>query len=255
VAKRETKARLNVSDAECQHFAEQFADMILDPKRPWLIQYLLVKGFETVPTWEELESDEFALTLLNKLQDESWLWEAWFYEALQVRDREKLVPYFRKLAVDGGLKKDHFDRLLAVGKSSVIRQSLKKLGKRFSFHTGPKAKLPVWRYTEVYEVAEMLRPAIQKFLELDRSTSRTSSEVLKFLQKDYPSACGFLLKRIRTFQQALADPGLLKRAKKRIPARARILADAIAGTDYHLTFNTSIERVRQARRQSGGIPS
>jgi len=39
--------------------------MILDPKRPWLIQYLLVKGFETVPTWEELESDEFALTILG----------------------------------------------------------------------------------------------------------------------------------------------------------------------------------------------
>jgi hypothetical protein len=148
VAKHESKARLNASDTECQRFAEQFADMILDPKRPWLIQYLLVKGFETVPTWDELESDEFALTILNKLQDEPWLWETWFYEALQIRDRGKLVPYFKKLAIDTGLNKDHFERLLAVGKSSVIRQSLKKLGKRFSFHPRPKAKLPVWRYSE-----------------------------------------------------------------------------------------------------------
>jgi hypothetical protein len=238
------------TDAEYQRFAEQFADMILDPKRPWLIRYLLVRGFEIVPTWEELESDEFALSILNKLQEESWLWEAWFYDALRAGDRGKLVPYFKTLAIDGGLTKEHFQRLQAIGKSSVIRQSLNKLGKRFSFHRGPKPKLPVSKYREVYEVAETLRPAIETFIELTQNTGRTPSEILKFLEKDHPHACSFLLKRIRTFQQALADPGLVKRAKKRIPARARVLADAIAGTDHKLTFKTSIERVRQARRLS-----
>jgi len=127
------------------------------------------------------------------------------------------VPYFKKLAIDGGLSKDHFERLLAVGKSSVIRESLKKLGKRFSFHRGPKAKLPVWRYAEIHKVAEMLRPAIQKFLELDRSTSRTSSEVLKFLQKDYPSACDFLLKRIRTFQKPLLIRACSRERRREFP--------------------------------------
>jgi hypothetical protein len=225
--------------------------MILDPSRPWLIQYLLVRGFDTVPTWEELDSDEFALTVLIKLRRDSWLWEEWFCEALQARDRMKLIPHFKRLAIDGRLNRDHFKRLLAVGKSVVIRESLKKLGRRFSFHRGPKPKLPVWRYSEAYEVAEVLRPTIQSYLELTRKTSRTPTETLQFMRKDHPVACTFLLERIEIFERALADPSLLRRAKTRIPARARVLADAMAGTDYKLSFSTSRERVGEVRRTSG----
>lgn len=249
--KGQSRLKTDVSDSDYQHFAEQFTDMVLDSKRPWLLQYLLASGFEIVPTWEELESDEFVITLREKIEADSWFWEMRIFEALMAGDREKLVPYFKKRAVDAELRSEHFDRLLAVGKSSVIKKSLNRLSKRFSFHRGPIPKLPISRYPDVYKTAEMLRPVIQKFLELSGTTSRTSSEILQFLRKDYPVPCAFLLKRIGTFERALSDPGLLSKARKRIPSRARILADAMAGTDHRVTFSTSIERVRQARRLLG----
>jgi hypothetical protein len=229
-------------------FADQFTDMILDPNKEWLIEYLMARGFETVPTWEELNSDKFALSVLDKLRLGSWLVEQWLYEALRAKDREKLVPYFKNLAQSGGLAKDDLDRLLAVGKSAVLRESLKKLGASFSSHRGPQPKLPVWRYSELLKTAELLKPAIQKVLELAGTTSRTLPETLQYLQKDHSLACEFLFRHSNVLEQALVDPRLLRRAKKSIPARARVLADAMAGKDHKLTFSTSIERVRQARR-------
>ncbi len=248
MAKPKTNVRSNVSDSEYQHFAEKFTDMILDPKRSWLIEYLLARGFDRVPTWEELKSEDFAFAVRDRLRGDSWLWETSFFEALRSRDREQLVPNFKESAVKGGLTHDHLERLLAVGNTATIKDSLRKFGGRFTTQRGPKARLPVWRYSELLTIADLLRPAIQKLLGLLENTSRTVPETLQFLQKDYPAACEFLLQRTSTLQQALVDPKLLRRAKK-VASRARVLADAMAGTDHEFTFSTSIERVREARRQ------
>jgi hypothetical protein len=92
-----------------------------------------------------------------------------------------------------------------------------------------------------------LEPAILKLLTLPK-TSRTLDEALDYLKKDHPQACEFLSRHIGQFQQAMEDPSLLNRAKKNMKGRARVLAEAMAGADHKLTFSTSRERVRRARK-------
>ena len=78
--------------------------------------------------------------------------------------------------------------------------------------------------------------------ELSSQTSHTLEEILAYCRKDYPQACEFLSRNIERFQQASKDKHVMKRATKRISAKARVLADAMAGTDYDLAFSTSIKR-------------
>jgi hypothetical protein len=66
----------------------------------------------------------------------------------------------------------------------------------------------------------------------------------------------FIPQAVEFFKQycaeALNDAKLYKRAKK-IPQRARLLADALAGSDYGLSFRTSLDNVRTTRKRS--LPS
>jgi hypothetical protein len=238
-----------MSEAEYQLFAEQFVDMILDSRKPWVLRYLIDGGFQTVPTWEDLDSGKFALDVLHAQREGGRLWEPWLIDALVNADRPLLVPYFKKNAQRKRLPKDALMRLLEMGKSPVLKKSFKALAKPFSSHRGAKPKLPTGKYAEARETADLLEPAILKLLEIPR-TSRTLIEILQFLRKDHPKACEFLVSHVTFVQQALDDPGLLKRAKKRIKNRAGVLAAALAGADYGLSLRTSLERVRQARRVS-----
>ncbi len=223
--------------------------MILDSTQPWLFQHFIDGGFQQIPTWEDLNSGEFALDLLNVKREGGALWEPEFAEALVEEDRHKLIPWFKNHARRRKLTSDEMARLLGMGKASVLRKSLKKLGATFQFHRGAKPKLPVGEYYRVSATAQLLRPAIFKLLsELNSGTSHTVPEILQYLRKDCREACEFLLRYVDLLQQALKDPKLLRRAAKRIEARSRVLADAMAGADYELSFSTSLERVRQARR-------
>jgi len=84
--------------------------------------------------------------------------------------------------------------------------------------------------------------------ELASPTAHTLQEILEYCRRDYTEPWKCLLLHLLRFQQALNNKGLMNRAKKRISARARVLADAMAGTDHKLAFSTSVERVREARR-------
>jgi hypothetical protein len=95
----------------------------------------------------------------------------------------------------------------------------------------------------------LLRPAISKLLAERSSTSHTIPEILKYLQKDYPEAYKFLTRHRSKLEAALNDSKLLSRARKRPAARAGVIANALAGSDYNLAFSTSLERVREARRR------
>jgi hypothetical protein len=243
----EKRRQSRTTDSEYQEFAEDFVDMILDSRKPWVFQHLIDGGFQTVPSWEDLNSGKFALEVLHTRREGGRLWEPWLFDALVNANRPLLIPYFKKHAQDKRLPKDALTRLLEIGKSSTLRKSFKALAKPFSSHRGPKPKLPTEKNAEARETAELLQPAILKLLEIP-STSHTLVETLQFLHKDYPKACEFLLRHVHLLQQALKDPKLLRRAAKRIEARSRVLADAMAGADYELSFSTSLERVRQARR-------
>jgi hypothetical protein len=247
VLKRRAKTSPKVSDAEYKRFAEQFADCILDPRQPWLSRFVATGGFAHIPTEEEIASGKFALRIMTSFERETALLEVSVYEALTKPDRRALAAWILERSIACKLTRDQICRLLACGNSTVLRKSLKALGKSFTFHPGAKPKLRLEQYPLVRETAELLQPAILKYLAIPK-TSRTLAETLRYLKKDFPKACEFLSRNIQRFQQALDDPILLQRAKKNAGGRAKILADAMAGSDYHLSFSTSRERVRRARR-------
>jgi hypothetical protein len=244
VARTVSKPPKKVTEAEYQRFAEHFVDGILDPKQPWLIWYVINDGFAKVPTWEEISSGKFALKMLTLSQREPGLVESWLYDALAKGDRDPLIPWVMEHSRQ--LTREEMSRLLACVTSTFLRRSLQKLGSTLKGSPGAQTKLPIPQYTHLLETAELLKPAISKMLAFPR-TSRTLAETLRYLRKDYPQACEFLTRHIGRFQQALEDPRLLQRARKLIEGRARVLAEAMAGSDYGLSFSTSRERVRRAR--------
>ena len=250
MGKHQSSLRSKFSDAKYQRFAEQFAELISDPKQEWLVHYLMTGGLDEVPTDEEVESGKFALRVLNHLEHgDIQLIEVSLYKALTTGDREVLVPHTKEWAVAARLTDEQMRLLLKIGTSSFLRQSHKLLGSKFRFHRGPTPKLAPSQYHKALKRAEQLRPAIEKVLtELAPPTAHTLPEILEYCKKDYPEACEFLVRHLQRFQQAFNDKRVMRRATKRISAKARVLADAMAGTDHKLAFSTSIERVREARR-------
>jgi hypothetical protein len=236
-----------VTEAEYQRFAEQFVDMILDDRKPYLWQHFAYGGFQIPPTWKELNSDEFVLDLLEVRHEGGMLWECEVTEALLANDRRVLIPFIKKDSQDKKWTADELARFLEVGKSDVLRKSVKELVKPFSSRRGAESKLSIDGYPMALKTAELLRPMILQLLKIPK-TNRTLVDTLQYLQKDYPEAYEFLVLHAYRLEEALNDPGLLKRARKRTEARARVLADAMAGTEYGLSFSTSVEYVRQARR-------
>lgn len=243
------RPKSNVSRAEYQRFAEQFTDCILDPRQPWLVQYVLTGGLANIPTDEELSSSAFAQKVLRALEQDTWLWEAELYEAFTKRDRSPVVTWILERTIESELTKDEMRRLLACVNSTILRTSLKRLNQTFTFSPGAKRKLPAAQYARLLETAESLEPAILQLLNMPK-TSRTLREVLLYLKKDHPKVCEFLTSHIARLQEALDDTPLFLRAKRDLGSRARVLAEALAGSEFQLTFSTSRECVRRARLSS-----
>jgi hypothetical protein len=237
-------------NSEYQRFAEQFVELLVDPKQGWLVHYIMTGGLDHIPTEEEIESGEFALRVLGRLKHgETQLIEVSLYEALTTGDREMLVPYTKQWALGAAFSREEMRLLLNMGTSSSLRHSFSQLKSTFKFRVGGTTKLAPGQYVKILERAEQLRPAIEAILnELASGTSHTLEEILEYKRKDHPGACRFLSLHLQRFQQAFNDKRVMDRARKRISARARALADAMAGTDYELTFGTSIEKVGEVRR-------
>ena len=234
------------TQAEYQQFAEHFIDAILDPVRPWLVEYLLKREFPPTPSEDDIASGRFAIKVHEAIDLEK-LGPLWLYEAIQKRDKETLVPWAKREAMDRKLTKDEIRRQLDSTKSETLKRSLRGFRATFRFRRGPKPQIPRDDYVLLLTTAEFLRPAISKLLAELGSTTRTLREILTFLQKDHPEASKFLMRHEMTLEKALQDPALLKRAQYRPAARARVIANAMAGCEYGLAFSTSIERVREAK--------
>jgi len=250
VAKHGSRLRGKVREPEYRRFAEEFVDLLVDPKRTWFVRYTVMGGLDHIPTEEEINSGDFALRVLNLLErGEAEMIEVSLYEALNTGDREVLVPYTRKWAQDYAFSREDLRMLLKIGKSSSLRHSFKRLNSKFDFRSGGQTKISRAQYDKLLKRAEQLRPAIEKILiELSSNTSHTLEEILDYCRKDEPGACNFLSLHLQRLKQAFKDKRVVNRATKRTSARARALADAMAGTDFELAFSTSIEKVREARR-------
>ena len=243
--------RGTITATEYQCFAERFVELIVDPKRPWLARYIMTGGLDHVPTEDEINSGDFALQVLNRIErTETELIEESLFEALHHGDREFLIPYTRKWAKESGFSREELELLLKMGMSATLRHSYRRLKSKFRFRTGGQTKLRSLHYSKILKRAEQLRPAIEKVLHevLTTKTSHTLPEIVDYCRKDHPDACAFLMQHIGRFQEAFQDKRVLSRATVRTVAKARALADAMAGIEYDLAFSTSIERVREARR-------
>jgi len=246
VPRTKPQRRLPATQAEYQQFAEQFIDAVLDPVRPWLVEYLLKREFPPVPSEDDIASGRLAIKIHEAISLDT-LSPWWLYEAIQQRDRETLVPWAKHEAMDRKLTKDEIRRQLDSTKSETLKRSLKGFRATFRFRRGPKPQINRDDYVILLTTAEFLRPAVSKLLAERESTTRTLREILTYLQKDHPEACTFLMHHELTLETCLADPKLLARARHRPAARARVIANAMAGCEYGLAFSTSIERVREAK--------
>ena len=248
--KHQSNLRSRINEAEYQRFAEQFVDLLVDPKQKWFVRYIVMGGLEHIPTDEEIDSGDFALRVLNRLErGETEMIEVSLYEALGTGDRELLVPYAKRWATEAAFSREDLRVLLKMGRSSSLRHSFKRLNSKFDFHSGGKIKIAPSQYDRILKRAEQLRPAIEKILnELSSNTSHTLEEILDYCRKDHQEACNFLSLHLQRFRQAFNDKRVMNRATKRTSAKARALADAMAGREFELAFSTSIEKVREARR-------
>jgi hypothetical protein len=250
INKRNNEEQLLPTEAEYQRFAEEFADAALDPRKPWVAQYIMVFGFPPVPTEEDIASGGLAAKIRRAIANYSFLVEEWIHDGLAKPDRQILVDGFKERAKERQLTKDELSRLLACGDSKTVKRSLKGFGEPFKFRTGP-APPTERQYNEALAQAEVLVPALLKLLTQESvGTTHSVRDNLRYLAKDLPKACKFLLENIHRLEQCLEDPNVLAKAKTRPDARARAVADAIAGSVYlNRKFTTALEYLRIERRR------
>jgi hypothetical protein len=205
-------------------------------------------GFPPVPTQKNIESGDLAIKIYEAITTD-WIVPEWFGNALRDDDKGQLVPWAKREAVLRKLTADQMARLLQSTTREALYGSLKAMRHEFRFRRGPVPYITDDQYLPLLTTAKMLRPVIEKLLLELSSTSHTIPEILHYLQKDHLGACQFLSNHQGRLEAALNNPKLLKRAHKRHAARARVIADALAGSKYNLAFSTSLERVREARRR------
>ena len=232
-----------------QRFAEDFTDAVLDPRQPWLIEYIMAFGFPPIPSEEQLSSGALAVKMHVAIEG-GFLVDEERYEALMKPDRQKLVDGFRDEAMARKLTLDELSRLLASANFKALKKSLKALGEPFKFRPGPTP--PSKRqFDEALRQSEVLQPALLKFLNQQSSgTTHSTREILRFLSKDCPEGCKFLIENISRVEKCLKNPGLAQKAKTRPLARAQVLADAMAGSVcLNRQFTTAVEYIRAERRR------
>jgi hypothetical protein len=223
-------------------FAEQFADLVLHPDYDWLRRYFLAGGF-THPVGS---ARELAIDIL-RADGEGVLIPKETLDMVRNRDREKLIAFVRANLEQAKPNPDELFRHLQILHPTVLRREIKKMEGAFALHRGPIPKMPRHKHLELLELSDRLVLVLEKLLrELQSGTKRPISDFLLFWKQEHPKACSFLLKRLPLLHLALGDKGLQKRGIK-IETRARVLADALAGSEYW-TLRTSYDRTTTARR-------
>jgi hypothetical protein len=226
-------------------FAAEFVDLLLIPENDWLREYFLKGGF----THPVASIDELALAVVQSV-DAEVLVATELLDAIQRRDRKYLNSRVRADLKEIRPPVNDLSRFLQSLDPSKLRKAIKLTENVFPASSGPTPKIPSHKYEEIAELGLQLAPVIEKLLlELDQGTRHSIAEMLQYAMKDHPVACAFLLSHAHRLEEALSDTKLYKRAAK-IPQRARLLADALAGSAYDLSFRTSLDIVRSTRLRS-----
>jgi hypothetical protein len=130
-----------------------------------------------------------------------------------------------------------------------LRKFLLAEADKFKGKQGPRPRLSPNSDKELVSRADSLYPVLLRVLrELELGTKRSVAEVLDFLLPDYESRVTYVRRHILKLEEVLRNPPKHLKDAKRIETRARLLAAGLAGCDDGYAFNTSVEKVRQARR-------
>jgi hypothetical protein len=240
-----------VTDEEYHHTAEVFVDALLDPRKPWLTRWVLHKKsfykFLPIPTWAQIEDGTLAGAIYQGWVGDILIDER-FHNAVTDKDRATLVRWFAEEARERKLTKDELLRLLAITDIKTIKRSLKGLAEPFKFQPGPSPPTR-GQYDAALECASALQIPLLRFLQQKSSgTKNTTLEILRFISKDFPKECKFLVANLAALEACFRDRHLRERAKT-IRSRSRILADAVAGS-VHLNRkpSTAAEYLATERR-------
>ena len=232
-----------LTKTECEGLAEDFVDRLLDPFAPWFRQYLLAYAPYSKASKPLFQALGFASDLIGSR------FEKGFCDALEEMDRPRMVALLTKQFIKDPIPKEQASAIFQMFEPSLWKQALRNSGSMFQIKRGAKPKIPRRDYAKLAAWGDKLVPVIGKLLgELESGTRHSPESLLEFWKKDYPQACIFLLHHLSRFRLALKDQGLRKRAQG-IVARSRVLADALAGSDYKLRFSTSVQRASEGRRQ------
>jgi len=167
--------------------------------------------------------------------------------AIVSRDRAELIDLYLPYVRRWSLEEAEAIRAAFEALPLNIRQEFEKVAKAIKRKVGPKPKANAADFPKMAALGSGLAPIIEKLLgELAAGTKSTIREHLVFWTKDHPTECEFLISHLARLEEILKNRDFLKRAT-RPKARARLIADAMAGTNYKP--RTAVERVREGRRR------
>ena len=233
-----------LSALECDTFAEQFVDRLLSPEGAWFRKMYLVGLQDPV----RLKSFMKGIGLSTKSFSPSFVKR--LHGALQRKDRKALLSLWKSICDQDPPSRGFPEAFLRLSRKRAWRGAMLQIADKLKGEPGFERKIKPEEYGSVASLGEELAPVILKLLkELESGTCRTVRELLEFWSKDKPRECEFLIRHIDRLDSVMRDETLLNRAK-RLPARARLIADAMAGAEYGLSLRTSIERAREGRRQT-----
>ena len=231
-----------MTDAEALPIAERIADWLLRPDNS-IMHVALAHGVENpnhhanvarlfgfnTPPFHPAQARELAT-------------------AIQRGDRESLINFWFRIVIYW--KKEEVGEFWNVvdNLKPNVRSLFESGVKSIHLKTGPRSRVPTHDYPKLARLGDNLAPVILILLqEQAAKTKRTMKEILEFRENDFPEESAFLLRHLLRLESVLKNKALLKRAKK-LPTRARLIADAMAGSEYDLEPRTSVERTREGRR-------
>src|SRR5437868_2408626 len=104
------------TDEQYQRAAEAFVDALLDPRKPWLVRWVLYRKtfdkFLPIPSQQQIQDGSLAAAIYQGW-DADYIADEWFHDALIGKDRNALVSWFIEEARVRELTSDELSRLLA----------------------------------------------------------------------------------------------------------------------------------------------
>jgi hypothetical protein len=239
-----TRPNRQMTDEEAIRYAEKVADYFLyswgEELGSAIAHLILTQPEVLIPSLKMVGIDAVAKDTSIFLRE--------FGSAIGQRDRERLVSLLMRDAPrwpknDADSLVAQLPSLLAQARG-LFAQGLQNIKSK----PGATSKIRPHEYSALAALGDRLAPLVLFLLkERDARAKRTMREMIEYRQNDFPFESPFLLKHLDRLESILKDKILLKRAKK-LPTRARLIADAMAGAEYNLKPRTSLERAREGRR-------